>query len=447
MSKVHNAMGGVSDHNNGGMFSSDDARSGTEEDSTSQSEDENTTDDSEESVGDIHDNAERNDITSSESDSEHDHDPASADESEANDDVLGFPIGVHVIARLEHNAETSDDISCTPGDTFVVLGPGTDEGFVQVQKLFNETSTNADSLVGQLPATYLEYSGPGRDTSLSKREQLDQASTSTLPLSQFVRELFDHKQLPQGFRRAWVAGMDVAQRRRMAPFGLASLLHPAMDSASGLGFEGIVREPSQGKIKRRHVRTMCFLTLMNASGVPQLNSTPRDDTSATPTQPSESTSPNGLVVVDRRARVVLVDGHGAPCSNVCLVRASLVRTRAGGETWSFGTGAHAVGGDSADNRCVVRCDAAGVAQALIELSYVVRRRTPSGWLYRHALSLGRSTHTHAHREREREVHPYVHTHRGKCSSVFFCTNEIMLYMVLVQHLCRVCVQQGRADRH
>eukprot|EP00041_Stephanoeca_diplocostata_P033036 m.1080220 g.1080220 ORF g.1080220 m.1080220 type:complete len:83 (-) comp24255_c0_seq24:2671-2919(-) len=65
MSKVHNAMGGVSDHNNGGMFSSDDARSGTEEDSTSQSEDENTTDDSEESVGDIHDNAERNDITSS----------------------------------------------------------------------------------------------------------------------------------------------------------------------------------------------------------------------------------------------------------------------------------------------------------------------------------------------------------------------------------------------
>eukprot|EP00041_Stephanoeca_diplocostata_P033038 m.1080330 g.1080330 ORF g.1080330 m.1080330 type:complete len:318 (-) comp24255_c0_seq35:1277-2230(-) len=286
------------------------------------------------------------------------------------------------------------------------------------------------------------------DTSTSSLSSIDVCILYIrLPLSQFVRELFDHKQLPQGFRRAWVAGMDVAQRRRMAPFGLASLLHPAMDSASGLGFEGIVREPSQGKIKRRHVRTMCFLTLMNASGVPQLNSTPRDDTSATPTQPSESTSPNGLVVVDRRARVVLVDGHGAPCSNVCLVRASLVRTRAGGETWSFGTGAHAVGGDSADNRCVVRCDAAGVAQALIELSYVVRRRTPSGWLYRHALSLGRSTHTHAHREREREVHPYVHTHRGKCSSVFFCTNEIMLYMVLVQHLCRVCVQQGRADRH
>lgn len=46
----------------------------------------------------------------------------SAAESEPTADVCGFAVGAHVSARLVFAAETSEDLTCAPGDVFVVLG-------------------------------------------------------------------------------------------------------------------------------------------------------------------------------------------------------------------------------------------------------------------------------------------------------------------------------------
>lgn len=84
--------------------------------------------------------------------------------------------------------------------------------------------------------------------------------------------------------------------------------------------------------------------------------------------------------MERRARVVLVDTHGVPCSNVCLMRAALSSAKAGRESWNFSKGGMFVGGDNTDNMCLVRCNGpdTGNIHVLMELSYVVHRRQQPG---------------------------------------------------------------------